>query len=575
MKYSQLPFRTSKAVAKDLQSKNARLLIQAGYIHQEMAGVYTFLPLGLRVLEKIEQIIREEMDKIAVEIFMTSLVPQEIWVKSGRLHTVDVLMKTTPANEKARAKHATEYILAPTHEDTVTNLIMEQVRSYKDLPTAVYQIQTKFRNEPRAKSGLLRGREFRMKDLYSFHTSEEDLKKYYEVAKEAYWKVFERLGLKHATLLTLASGGDFTKEYSHEFQVICDAGEDLIFHVKSKNLTFNREVAPSQAPSLNQSNEEVKPLEEIEGAGIIGVGEVAKHAGIHIEQTTKTMLFENEKAEVIAAAVRGGYDINEEKLKKISGSESLQLASADVVKKVTGAEIGYAGLLNLSKDVRVFMDESMKGRKNFEMGANRTNYHSINVNFGRDLEEPGEFYDIKVAKEGDLYPETGEVYEVYKAAEVGNIFPLNTKFSKAFDFYYTDEKGEKHLVYMGSYGIGPSRVMGVIVEKFADEKGLVWPRHIAPFTVHLISIRKNVEADFLYKALQKEGIEVFLDDRETVSVGEKFADADLLGMPVRIVISEKTGDKVEWKERTQENPELISIQEAVERLLKAKEEKNY
>lgn len=569
MKYSQLPFKTTKLTAKDLTSKNAKLLTQAGYIHQEMAGVYTFLPLGLRVLSKIENIIREEMDKIGVELLMPSLAPIANWETTKRFHSVDVLMKTTPANEKAKAKNDTEYVLSPTHEDLITPLVMEYVKSYKDLPVALYHIQTKFRNEPRAKSGLLRCREFRMKDLYSFHTSETDLKKYYEVAKDAYWKVFERLGLKHATLLALASGGDFTKDYSHEFQVICDAGEDILFHVKSKNITFNREVTPSMAPRMDQSDQEQKEYQEVEGVGIIGVEEVAEHVGIKPEQTTKTLLFENEKEEIIAAAVRGGYDINEEKLRKISGSLELHLAPAEVVEKVTGAKVGYAGLLNLPKEVKIFMDESMKGRRNFEMGANRTGYHSINVNFGRDLPEPKEFYDIKTVKEGDLYPETGEVYEVYKAAEVGNIFPLNTKFSNAFNFTYTDEKGEKHPVYMGSYGIGPSRVLGVLVEKFADEKGLVWPRNLAPFTVHLISIRKNVEADFLYKALRKEGIEVFLDDRENVSPGEKFADADLMGMPVRLVISEKTGDKLEWKERTKDEIELLTLEEVVERLVKS------
>src|SRR5258708_7611762 len=565
MKYSQVAFKTSKTTGKDLHSKNARLLTQAGYIHQEMAGVYTFLSLGIRVLSKIEQIIREEMDKIGIEIFMPSLAPIAHWETTKRFHSVDVLMKTTPANEKAKAKNDTEYVLSPTHEDLITPLVMEYVKSYKDLPVALYHIQTKFRNEPRAKSGLLRCREFRMKDLYSFHASEEDLKRYYEVAKEVYWKVFERLGLKDSTFLTLASGGDFTQDYSHEFQVICDAGEDIIFHVKSKDVTFNREVTPSLAPAMDQSNQEMKSLKEVKGVGIIGVEEVAAHVGITPEQTTKTLFFENEKGEIIAAAVRGGYDINEEKLRKISSSENLVLTSPQTIRKITGAEVGYAGLLNLPRDVKVFMDESMKGRKNFEMGANKTGYHSVNVNFGRDLEEPKEFCDIKVAKQGDMYPETNEIYEVYKAAEVGNIFPLNTKFSKAFNFTYTDDQEQHKPVYMGSYGIGPSRVMGVLVEKFADEKGILWPEQVAPFTVHLISLRANDKAENIYKMLQGKNIEVLFDDRE-VSAGEKFADADLIGIPVRLVVSRKTGDRIEWKKRAEEKTELLTLEEVLQRL---------
>lgn len=567
MKYSQNPFRTNKTVSRELVSKNAQLLIKAGYIHQEIAGVYTFLPLGLRVLTKIENIIREEMNKIGVEIVMSSLAPIDNWVTTKRFESVDVLMKTTAANEKALAKNDTEYVLSPTHEDMVTPLVQEFVKSYKDFPIAVYQIQTKFRNEPRAKSGLLRCREFRMKDLYSFHTSEADLKDYYEKAKEAYWNVFERLGLgKHTSYLTLASGGDFTKEYSHEFQTVCDAGEDILFHVKSKDLTFNREVAPSQAPSADDSEEEMQPLKEVEGKGIIGVEELSKFLKIPVEKTTKTILFENEEGDVIAAALRGGYDINEEKLQKITGAQKLVLASAETVKRVTGAEIGYAGLLNLPKDVTIYIDESLKGRRNFEMGANRTNYHSVNVNFGRDLPEPEKYYDFKIAKEGDSYPETGEKYEVYKAAEIGNIFPLNTKFSKAFGFTYTDKDGKTHPVYMGSYGIGSSRVMGVMVEKFGDENGLNWPENVAPFAVHLISIRENEKAEKVYQALQKAGVEVFFDDREEVSPGQKFGDADLIGIPVRLVVSQKTEGKIEWKKRGEKETELLSFEEIIKRL---------
>lgn len=570
MKYSKLPFKTTKTISSDLVSKNAKLLTQAGFIHQEIAGVYSFLPLGFRVLNKIEQIIREEMDKISVEIFMTSLEPISYWETTGRLNTVDVLMKTTPANPLALAKNDTEYVLGSTHEEMVTPLVQEFNKSYKDFPIAVYQIQTKFRNEPRAKSGLLRCREFRMKDLYSFHTSEEDLKKYYDIVRDAYWKILERLDLAEDSYLTLASGGDFTSDYSHEFQTVCEAGEDILFRAKNKDITFNREVAPSRAPAIDDSNEEEKPRENVEGKGIIGVEELAKFLNIPVEKTTKTILFENEMGKVIAAAVRGGYDISEEKLKKITGSKKLVLASVETVKRVTKAEVGYAGVLNLPKEVKVYFDESTKGRKNFETGANKTNYHSINVNFGRDLPVPEQFYDFKIAKEGDLYPETGDVYEVIRAAEVGNIFPLNTKFSKAFGYSYTTETGEQKPVYMGSYGMGPSRIMGVLVEKFADEKGLVWPKAVAPFQVHLIGIMNNElgimeRADQVYEKLQEAGIEVLFDDRDATA-GAKFADADLIGIPVRLIVSAKSGDKIEYKERDTKESELLSFDQVIDLL---------
>ncbi len=563
MLYSKLFGKTNKN-AKEYGSINATFLEKAGFIDKTMAGVYTFLPLGLRVLNKIEDIIRGEMDKIGSELVMPSIVPLELWETTGRLGTVDVLMKAVPANKYALAKNPAEYVLNSTHEDTITPIAKKFYLSYKNFPFAVYQIQTKFRNEPRAKSGLLRCREFRMKDLYSFHTSEEDLKKYYEVAKAAYLNVFDKLGLGKETMIVLASGGDFTKDFSHEFQTRCETGEDMIFLVKKNNLAYNREIAPSKAPKVTYSDKEMLPRKDILGKGIVGVEELAEFLKIPVEKTTKTLLFENEKGELIAAAVRGGYDVNEEKLRKVSDSQKLLLASAEKVKKVTGAEVGYAGLLNLEKNVKVYMDESMQDRLNFEMGANKTHYHSININFDRDIARPSKFYDIKVAKKGDLYPETGEEYEVFKSAEVGNIFPLNTKFTNAFDYTYIDESGKQKPIFMGSYGIGSSRVMGVLVEKFHDERGIIWPENVAPFQIHLIGLDftdKEVKDRCykIYDELLKKGKEILFDEREETRAGEKFADADLIGIPIRLVVSKRTGDKIEFKKRTEKTTKLVSL----------------
>jgi prolyl-tRNA synthetase len=561
MLYSKL-FGKTKKQSKQYDSVNATLLIKAGFIDQVMAGTYTYLTLGMRVLTKIENIIREEMNTVADEVLMPSIVPISLWQQTNRFDTVDVLMKTTPANSAAKAKNDNEYVLSPTHEEVVTPLGQKFIKSYKDFPFALYQIQTKFRNEPRVKSGLLRGREFRMKDLYSFHTSAEDMKNYYEKIKKVYQKIFERVGLGKDTVIALASGGSFTDDYSHEFQTICETGEDTIFYDETTDTYYNREVAPTKAPPFKENDKQMLPKQEIMGEGIIGVNDLVAFLKIPVEKTTKTLIYSAENNRVIAAAVRGDYDINEDKLRKVVKAKYLKLADEQTVKKVTGAKVGYAGILNLPNNVEVYIDESVGNRLNFETGANKTDYHVINVNFGRDLPMPKKFYDIKTAKVGDLNPKTGKPYPVFKAAEVGNIFPLYTKFTEAFNYKFIDKDGKEKPVYMGCYGIGSTRIMGVIVEKFHDDRGIIWPKTVAPFQVHLIGldlkdeqIRHNSYS--LYNKLLDNGIEVLFDDRENVPAGEKFADADLIGIPTRLVISKKTGDKIELKKRTEQQTYLL------------------
>jgi len=566
MLYSKLFGKTKKTI-KEFDSVNATYLQKGGFIDQVMAGTYNYLTLGLRVLTKIENIIRKEMDKIGCEVLMPSIAPFSLWEKTGRLDTVDILMKTTPANKFAKEKNSTEYVLNPTHEEIVTPLAQKYNLSYKDFPFALYQIQTKFRNEPRVKSGLLRGREFRMKDLYSFHTTAEDMKKYYEESKKVYSRVFERLGLGKDTVIALASGGSFTDDYSHEFQTLCETGEDLLFFSKKENIYYNREVVPSQAPKIKDEDKKMLPRKDILGKGIIGVQELADYLKIPVEKTTKTLIFETDDDRVVVAAVRGGYDINEDKLRKISKCKALKLASAEVVKKVTGAEVGFAGLLNLPKNIEIFIDESVNNRLNFECGANKTDYHSTNVNFGRDLSLPSKFYDIKVTKVGDINPLTEEVYETFKACEVGNIFPLYTKFSEAFGYKYQDKDGTIKLVVMGCYGIGSSRIMGVIVEKYHDDRGIIWPESVAPYQIHLIGLDlKNEEikkkAFNVYERLtMNHKLDVLFDDREKTSAGEKFSDCDLIGIPLRLVVSKRTGDKIEVKKRSEKESKLLTLEE--------------
>jgi prolyl-tRNA synthetase len=562
-RYSKLFIKTKKS-AKEFDSKNASLLIKAGFIHQTMAGVYTFLPLGLRVLNKIENIVREEMNKIGVELYISSLSPNELWEQTGRINDVDVLMKTTAANKASLSKSTNEYILNSTHEELITPIAQENNISYKDFPFAFYQIQTKFRNEARAKSGLLRGREFRMKDLYSFHSSVEDFREYYKKSKEIYMNVFNRVGIGEDTYIAMASGGDFTEDFSHEFQMRIDVGEDLLFRVPSTGDVYNKEVAPSKAPYNLPADEEIKEMQEVEGAGVIGVNELAKFLNIPVEKTTKTIIFVDENKNVVAVAVRGDYDIDEEKLKKVLNAKQVELASAEIVKEVTGAEVGYAGILNLPQNVKVIIDDSVIGRVNFECGANRTNYHNINVNFGVNLPEPEQVYDIKVTKEGDLYPPTGEKYEVFKGSEVGNIFPLNTKFSNAFGYKLINSNGEKQDVIMGCYGIGTTRLMGVIVEKYNDDRGIIWPETITPYDYHLITLgdEDNNKAIDLISKIEATGKEVLWDDRIDSSMGEKLADADLIGIPNRVILTKRSLEKggLEIKKRQNSDSQIVTIE---------------
>lgn len=408
-------FPKTEKTSKKYESPNATFLINGGYINQIMAGVYTFQPLGWRVLNKIENIVRSEMDKIGQEILMPALSPVKLWEDTERLNKVDVLFKVLGANQTSLERNNNEYILNPTHEEVVTPLAKQFIKSYKELPFALYQIQTKFRNEPRAKSGILRGREFRMKDLYSFHASEDDLLDYYNnQAIPAYKNIFKRLGIGGETVLTLASGGDFTEKNSHEFQTICESGEDEIYKDKETGVIYNKEIVSDPSSSR---------------------------------------------------------------------------------------------------------------------------------------------------------------YETFKASEVGNIFPLNTKFSEKLDFRVKDEKGVGTLVYMGCYGIGTSRIMGVIVEKFHDDRGIIWPMSVAPYHTHLVGLDLQDEetkkkAYEIYTKLKEEGIEVLFDDRAEERAGAKFSDADLIGIPVRLVVSKRTGDQVELKMRNETDSNLMSLSEVIKKVKK-------
>ncbi|MCL1877216.1 proline--tRNA ligase [Candidatus Saccharibacteria bacterium] len=561
MRRTKIFTKTSKTTPTDEVAKNAQLLIRAGFIHKEMAGVYAYLPLGLRVLENIKRIVREEMNAVGGhEVMMTALQPRELFEKTNRWDdaVVDNWFKT-------KLKNGTELGLGLTHEEPITNVLFDSVGSYRDLPVMIYQIQNKFRNEKRAKSGLLRGREFVMKDMYSFARSQAEHEEVYEKVAAAYTRVYERLGIGDITFRTKADGGYFTERYSDEYQTLCDVGEDTLYHVPDTDLWYNEEIAPAHAFRVEQPTEQ-KPLENVKGEGVVGVAELVKFLNVPIESTTKTMIYEGENGEIIAAAVRGDHDVNETKLRKVVGAKKIKLADENTIRRATGAEVGYAGLLNLPDSVRVVVDESCSDLVNFETGNNRTGEHAVNVNWERDLPTPDQFYDIKTARAGDLHTASGKVYEVHKGVEVGNIFPLESKYTDGLGLYYLDQNGEQQHIVMGCYGIGISRLVGALTEVFADDRGLVWHDNVAPFRVYLAQIGddENVcrECEKLYQDLQNRGVEVLWDDRpsEIARPGEKFADADLMGIPHRVVISTKTIEqgKIEYKQRTNSAVEMLT-----------------
>lgn len=554
LKLSNFPIKTLKTRPVISDNVSTSILLQAGFIRQTMAGVYNYTTLWLKILRKIENIIREEMDNYwASEVYMSSLSPKELWEKTGRWDGIDVMFHLPTGIEWK------EYWLNSTHEEIVVPLMSEFLNSYKDSNACVYQIQTKFRNEKRAKSWLLRWREFIMKDAYSFHSTNEDFEKYYEWMKQIYMNVFNRLWIWKDTYITLADGWTFTDKYSHEFQTLLSIWEDTIYIDKEANISYNQEVAPSRIEKENISDDVMLEKQDIKHSGdIIWVEALEKLLWIPKIKTTKTMFFETDDKRFIVTSVRWDYEINTLKLLKILWCKRLELASEERVLEVIWTKIGYAWIINLPKGVELYIDDSVKWLTNFETWTNKDFHHSINVNFWRDLEYPERYYDFKDAKEWDLNPATWNKFIVKKASEVGNIFPLETKFSKPFWMKMLDENNKEQDVLMGCYGIWVSRVMWVIAEYFVWEKWINWPETVAPADYYIIIIwEENIEkATEIAKKLESEWLDVILDDRMNKKIGfwQKAWDCELYGIPNRIVISPKTIEQG-WYELTKRGQE--------------------
>lgn len=554
---------TIKETPSEAQIVSHQLLLRAGYIRQVMAGIYNYLPLMYRVLMKVSQIVREEMNKKgAQELLMPALQPKELWEESGRWERYTELDGIMFAFEDRRKSMV---CLGPTHEEVITDIARREITSAKQLPVNLYQIQSKFRDEIRPRFGLLRTREFIMKDAYSFDKDQAGLDKSFDDMFEAYTRICERTGLNFRSVE--ADAGAIGGSGSREFMVLAETGEDTILYCTTCEYAANQEKAESRLEK-HEEETEMRPMEAVLGEGVIGVDNLAKHLGVTEWHITKTLLYQADDV-MVAVMVRGDSDVNEIKLQNFLNCKTLTLASSEMVKKVTGAETGYAGPVNLPAEVKVLADLEIQGMKNFECGGNQTNYHNINVNFGRDFEVPV-FADFKVAVAGHACPkcDEGKLAEA-RGIEVGHIFKLGTKYSEALKCNFQDEQGQEQAMVMGCYGIGVSRLAASAIEQNHDERGIIWPIAMAPYHIHLAGlnleqdeIRKAV--DEVYEQLMADEFEVFYDDRDA-RPGEKFADADLIGLPFRITISKKTIEqgKVEFKRRKDKEATMLDLAEAV------------
>jgi prolyl-tRNA synthetase len=555
MRYAQAFLPTLKEVPAEAQVVSHVYLLRAGYMRKVAAGIYSFLPLGYRVVRKVEQIIREEMNRAgAQEILMPMAVPAELWQESGRWQ------KYGPELLRFKDRKGSDFCIGPTHEEVVVDLVRRDVKSYRQLPLNLYQIQGKFRDEVRPRAGLMRGREFIMKDAYSFHASEEDAKREYQNMYDAYARIFKRcgLGFRAVEADTGAIGGSL----SHEFQVLAQSGEDKLVSCTKCDYAANVEQAEIQRSSRPEGAT-AGTLEKVHTPGKGGIDEVAAFLAITPAQMVKTLVFLADGKPAVAL-VRGDHDVNEIKLKRALGATELVMANDKTVTEVTGAAVGFAGPKEILArgGVRVVADVELEGRTGLSTGANETDHHYLGFDMARDA--AGVTYaDLRLAVAGDPCPKCGAPFERFDGIEVGHVFFLGQKYSEPMGCTFLGEDGQLRPMTMGCYGIGVTRVAAAAIEQNHDKDGIIWPMSLAPFHVHLMTLAANdaevvAAADKLYRELTALGVEVLYDDRDE-RPGTKFKDADLVGIPLRLAVGKKSlaDGKVELKARRAPKAELI------------------
>lgn len=571
MRASNYLFSTLRNPPTDAVVTSHKLMMRAGMIRQVSKGLYTWLPTGLKVFRKVENIVREEMQKAgALEIIMPGVQPKELWEESGRWQEYG------PELLRLKDRHDRDYCLGPTHEEVVTDLVRNEISSYKQLPLNLFQIQTKFRDEVRPRFGVMRSREFMMKDAYSFHASPESLQETYDVMHDAYCKVFDRVGLNYRPVR--ADTGSIGGAFSHEFHVLAESGEDDIAFSDSSDFAANIELAEAISEK-QKADEATQALEEVLTPNCKTIQQVADFLSLDVEKTVKTMLIKGQNAEgessIIALVLRGDHNINEIKVEKIEGAVvPFEFASeVDIIAQI-GCQPGSIGPVGLAqKGIRVIADRSAAVLSDFCAGANKDDYHLTGVNWERDFGKV-EIADIRNVVAGDPSPDGNGIIEIKRGIEVGHIFQLGQKYAEALNANVLTDNGKSQTMWMGCYGIGVSRVVAAAIEQNYDDKGILWPDAIAPFQVSIVAMKYEKseavreQSDRIYAELQAAGVDVMLDDRKA-SPGVKFADAELLGIPHRIVISDKGLDKgtIEYKHRRTGDNDDLALDSLVETLL--------
>ncbi|MTD30243.1 proline--tRNA ligase [Planomicrobium sp. YIM 101495] len=553
MKQSATFIPTLRETPADAEVKSHQLLLRAGFIRQNTSGIYSYLPLGKKVLQKVEAIVREEMEEAgSVEIAMPALQQAELWQESDRWYSYGAeLMRMTDRNGR-------EFALGPTHEEVITSLLRDEVKSYKKLPLNLFQIQSKFRDEKRPRFGLLRGREFLMKDAYSFHATTESLDETYDQMMQAYKNIFTRLGLNFRAVL--ADSGAIGGTDNHEFMVLSDIGEDTVAYSDSSSYAANIEMAEVNI-DYNRPDEAVKEMEKKETPDQKTIAQVAEFFGTTADQCIKTLIFSADE-ELVMILARGDHEINDIKVKRVTGAKVIEMATPEQVEALLSCEVGSIGPVKLPEGIRVIADNAIKTIVNGIAGANEAGMHWINVTPEEDFAVDS-YEDLRFVQEGDPSPDGNGTIVFAKGIEVGHIFKLGTRYSEAMDGTFLNDQGKAKPYIMGCYGIGVSRVLAAVAEEFQDGKGFIWPNVITPYDIHLVPVNMKDEAqrelgEDLYKLLKSYRYEVLLDDRNE-RAGVKFADSDLIGLPIRITIGKRaaegilevkvrsTGETFEWK----------------------------
>ncbi|CAP40995.1 proline--tRNA ligase [Bordetella petrii] len=570
MRASTYHLNTLKEAPAEAEVASHRLMTRAGMIRKLAGGIYTYMPLGLKVIRKIEAIVRAEMDAAgAIELLMPVVQPAELWQESGRWEQYGAELL------RIKDRHQRDFVLQPTSEEVITDIARNEIHSYRQLPLNFYHIQTKFRDERRPRFGLMRGREFTMKDAYSFDRDEAGAQQSYDKMYDAYMRIFERLGLQFRAVA--ADTGSIGGSRSHEFQVIADTGEDLLVYNPDSQYAANIELA--EAPALlAERAAATQPLEAVPTPGAAKCADVAKLLGLPLERTLKSIVLATEpepgKVQVWLLLLRGDHELNEIKAGKLPGLAGFRFATEDEIVAHFGCKPGYLGPIGTALPVRVVADRTVANMADFVCGANREDFHYQGANWGRDLPEPELVADLRNVVEGDPAPDGAGRLAIQRGIEVGHVFFLGTKYSEALKATFLDETGKPALLQMGCYGIGITRIAGAAIEQNHDERGIIWPRAIAPFEVVICPVGwgKNEtvrnESVKLYDALRARGVDVILDDRDA-RPGVMFAEWELIGVPLRVTVGERglNDGVVELQARRESTAAKIPAGSALEQVL--------